>query len=191
MSVWLVVLCLSLADGMCSLAMAASSFKLIFVQGMMEESWSNFLIAGVEIYDMIAVFLLTDFIAIQRFIAVLFPLKCRRILTKKTCIAVLISLCIISAILTTMLLFGLPRPKWLGYVPISTCLALLVAYGAICYNLSRQNLLLHGAIQLTADRDQNIKDLSFTRLPWLSRSRFVFSRQVSLHLQFLICPCAC
>ena len=135
------ILCLSLADGIFSLAMATFGLILIIPQLEAIFSWLM-IISGVQLYTVIAVFLLSIFMAIQRFIAVLFPLKCRRILTKKRCIAVLISIWITSAILATLIGTMVLAWEWLGYIMASSCFVMFVVYGAICYNLSRKKQLV-------------------------------------------------
>ena len=116
------ILCLSLADGMFSLIMAAAISISISNHAVLVEEILRAILLGVDIYSINTVFLLTVFIPIQRFIAVLFPLKCRRILTKKKCIAVLISIWITSAILTPLALSNNLSTVWISYIHSFSCL---------------------------------------------------------------------
>ncbi len=140
----LAVLSLNIADLMTSFVILISGVvRLLRLFGIFDLSLSKKmiypLITALTFSLMSSIFHVV-FIAIQRLIAVVFPLKVKQILTKRRCYIILPSLWVTSIAIAIIAHINYKLAfTSLAYVGILICISLVVMYTVICYKIMNRN----------------------------------------------------
>ncbi len=140
----LALLSLNIADILASLSftfagsvLLAVIFKIIDLK--LFRDLSNVLTASI-VFSMTLSFSHVVFVALQRMLAVAFPLRVKRIITKSRCYIILAFLLIISVGLASMRFFYIEVSVVLSLLAIVVGIMLIVMYSVICFKTMRRSI---------------------------------------------------
>ena len=144
---------LNIADIFSSLGFLVSGvYDLVAEEGPDESQVLKFVFlgAGMSILSVISSFGHIVFIAVQRFVAVLYPLQITRIFTKRSCRVCLFCLWLLSALVTIGFYFK-AEIVVLGYVMLTCGSLVVILYTPICYTMiKRRNFLMRNSASNSA-----------------------------------------
>ncbi len=136
----IVLLSLNVADTFVSITCILLGMAFLFGRSVFDASLyakiTDVLYASMT-FSFFASFTHIVFIAIQRVVAVVLPLRAKRIMTKHRCCTILVLLWVISVSLVFPAASGSSRV--IACMALSTAAALLVTYSIICFKMQQQS----------------------------------------------------
>ncbi len=118
------------------------------------------LLAAALAFSLTSSFTHVVFIAVQRVVAVVYPLKVKKIFTKSRCHFILVLLWVISVSLAVFVYFHMKLGiQSLAGIGIVSGITLIIIYSVVCYKAKKRNILNDGNVEMQRRRRQQDKQI--------------------------------
>ncbi len=169
---------LNTADVLASISFVCRGIAL-FMKVYMEDNSFSFpdvwrALNSAVAFSLISSFAHVVFIALQRAIAVTFPLRVKQIITRSRCYVILIIIWVISISSALCVYFYISISFVMPHLAVITGISLIIVYSVICYQTTRQRIVNHGTSSDVQRRRQQL-------------DREVLLYSVAIHIVFIIC----
>ena len=154
----LTILSLSFADGFCALAVLIYEiYWFLAVHGIILQSiLFSWIFLGIVIFSQTVSFGHLTFIALERFVAVFYPMRLADVFSRKSCILGLAAIWFLSAIPSVV--FQLTHKLHAFKLIIQMCaLSLIIFYTAICIKVNRRPKFVTPRNGVSSQRSKNRK----------------------------------